>query len=209
MWVHWLQRLNDQFPGLCNPWLTRVEPMWPQSTGASLSRVLTCGLGDADVCCLGMHMWLIGGARTSAAVDTGACCLVMLELVCSLMMLEQMLLYAASVAGSSVIISYLPRSVVRRPEVILRRLSEVTSEKGCLNERAMVVPILVYVLLYAASVAGSSLIISYLPRSVVRRPEVILKRLSEVTSEKGCLNERAMVVPILVYVLPKMVVVGS
>ena len=48
--------------------------------------------------------------------------------------------WSTVVACSCVVVSwYLPRGVLRRSEIILKRLSEVSPEKVCLNERAAVI----------------------------------------------------------------------
>ena len=48
MRTHCLQRLEDQYPGLCIYWLTRCVSMWPQSAFSSLSSVIACGQGFAE-----------------------------------------------------------------------------------------------------------------------------------------------------------------
>ena len=158
MWMHTVAEagwLMSQFiQSLVNWW--RVL-RWSQSASASQSRVNAYGLGwcryllpgDAGVCCLvklelvyrccclvvkehllredgaGLQILFHGDAGTSAAVDAGACCLMMLELVCSC--LELVLLVCCKCSWLlHCCLWYLPRSVVRRPEVIIKRLSEVS-----------------------------------------------------------------------------------
>ena len=102
--------VDDRCLSLFSLWLTRDKSMWPQSADDSLRRVLARGLGcccmiwsaatenagtwwcrcwllnDADVCCLVMQelvckCLLLDDVGTGAGVDAGICCWVILEQV--------------------------------------------------------------------------------------------------------------------------------
>ena len=57
MWTHWLQRLDDQCPGLYSPWLTGFVSMGPQSVDVSLSSVVVQERGAADAGCKGCYRY--------------------------------------------------------------------------------------------------------------------------------------------------------
>ena len=107
-------------------WLSLVNRgmlMWLQSADDSLSKVVvhwTRVLLHDLVCCNGKCRCLLLG-------DASLCCLVMqvsAARYCRCLVLGG----AASMAGCCIVILwYLQRGVVRRPEVIFRRLSEISS----------------------------------------------------------------------------------
>ena len=105
----WLQKLDNRCHGLSSPWLTGSMSMWLWSACTSSSRVVARGLGWCRCLLLGeagagLQVLLLGGAGAD---------------------LQQV--WQAAVSSSHV-------SATRCSEEtqgILRRLSEVTTEKSC------------------------------------------------------------------------------